>query len=296
MDKKVKKQAENLTYGIVGLGIMGGSIAKAIKNNILFSKDAKGSVLALDKNAESLAEAEKSNSIDKGFSLDQTKTFLFLCDFVFVCLYPHSILNFLKDNKSNFRKDSIVTDISGVKAILEKNIDQIRPDNADLIFGHPMAGGAKEGFSNSKSEYFTNHNYILIPHDFNKEENLDFFEELVYRMGFTKIIKSDSKTHDDKIAFTSQLCHVVAAAMIESSEDVEITSFAGGSFGDFTRIAMINAPLWTELFLSNKEELVKHIENLKKNLNHIESLIQNDDKEGLETVLTDVRQKRIQMK
>ncbi|NLC92968.1 MAG: prephenate dehydrogenase [Treponema sp.] len=296
MDKKVNRKVNNITYGIVGLGIMGGSIAKAIKTNILNDKESTGSVIALDKNTDSLNNALISNAIDKGFLPEQTTTFLSLCDFVFICLYPHSIINFLKQNKKYFKDNSIITDISGVKSELEDNIEDIKPNNADLIFGHPMAGGAKEGYVNSKSEYFKNHNYILIPHNFNKKENLILFEELIYKMGFSKIITTDSKTHDEKIAFTSQLCHVLASAMVETADDIDITSFAGGSFDDFTRIAMINAPLWTELFLSNKKELIKHIDKLKENLNSIEELIQSDNSKELEALLNDVRQKRIQMK
>lgn len=296
MDKKVNRKVNNITYGIVGLGIMGGSIAKAIKTNILNDKESTGSVIALDKNTDSLNNALISNAIDKGFLPEQTTTFLSLCDFVFICLYPHSIINFLKQNKNNFKDNSIITDISGVKRELEDNIEDIKPNNADLIFGHPMAGGAKEGYQNSKSEYFKNHNYILIPHNFNKKENLILFEELIYKMGFSKIITTDSRTHDEKIAFTSQLCHVLASAMVETADDIDITSFAGGSFDDFTRIAMINAPLWTELFLSNKKELIKHIDKLKENLNSIEELIQSDNSKELEALLNDVRQKRIQMK
>ena len=155
-----------------------------------------------------------------------------------------------------------------------------------------MAGGEKEGFANSKGEYFKNHNYLLIPHANNKKENIELFKSLITQMGFTKITETDSSTHDNKIGFTSQLCHVVASAMVSSARDPNVTSFGGGSFEDLTRIAMINAPLWAELFLSNKEKLVEHIKTFTSQMQIFQDLIEKEDVQGLISLLTDVRFKR----
>lgn len=288
------KNLSELNYGIIGLGIMGGSIAKSIRTNIL-SGNSTGKIFAMDKNLESLYAATDSEIINKGFLPEETKKMLALCDIIFICLYPGATLNFLKENKNNFKKDSIITDISGVKTILEKSYNDICPPNADFIFGHPMAGGEKEGFLASKGEYFINHNYLIIPHENNNPENILLLKELITKMGFSKITDTSSDEHDNKIGFTSQLCHVVASAMVASAENAEITSFGGGSFEDLTRIAMINAPLWTELFISNKEKLINHIENFKTQISIIEDLIKNEDKEGLTDALNDVRKKRIEM-
>ncbi len=114
-------------------------------------------------------------------------------------------------------------------------------------------------------------------------------------MGFSRITEVDADTHDNKIGFTSQLCHVVASAMVESAGDPEITSFGGGSFEDLTRIAMINAPLWTELFLANSDKLVDHIENFQSQLDKFKNLIEKQDANGLQSLLADVRSKRIAM-
>ena len=128
------------------------------KTNILSGKST-GKIFAMDKNLESLYAATDSEIINKGFLPEETKKMLALCDIIFICLYPGATLNFLKENKNNFKNDSIITDISGVKTILEKSYNDICPPNADFIFGHPMAGGEKEGFLASKGEYFLNHNY-----------------------------------------------------------------------------------------------------------------------------------------
>lgn len=295
-----ENKLSTFTYGIVGLGIMGGSIAKAIRNSVGQSNFFSGRILGLDKNTQSLEAAKKEQIIDEGFLPDQNKIMLSQCDFVFICLYPHAILDFLKENKNSFKDNAIITDISGVKNLLETHYDQICPPNADFIMGHPMAGGEKEGFESSKCEFFINHNYILIDKPNNiaskiHRQNIEIFKTLIHKMGFSKITITDSNTHDNKIGFTSQLCHVVASAMVESAEDEQITSFGGGSFEDLTRIAMINAPLWTELFLSNKEKLVSHIESFKKQLTLMEDYIQNENKEELCALLTKVRHKRIKM-
>ena len=284
----------NLNFGIIGLGIMGGSIARSIRENILNQKSASGKIYAFDINNESLNLAKKENIIDQGFSKDDVKNMLQLCDVVFICLYPKKTIEFLKENKENFKTGSVITDISGVKSIYD-NMEEVFPTNADLVLGHPMAGGEKEGFANSNGNYFINHNYIIIPQERNKPESIKLMENLITAMKFSRITKTDCKTHDEKIGFTSQLCHVVASAMVESAEDPSITSFGGGSFEDLTRIAMINAPLWTELFLSNKVALLKHIKTFISKMQEFETLIQNEDAQQLEDLLKDVRKKRIEM-
>ena len=284
----------NLNFGIIGLGIMGGSIARSIRENILNEKSSSGKIYAFDINQTSLDLAKNENIIDQGFSKDDVKNMLQLCDVVFICLYPKKTIEFLKENKENFKNGSVITDISGVKSIYD-NMEEVFPTNADFILGHPMAGGEKEGFANSNENYFINHNYIIIPQERNKLESIKLMENLVTAMKFSRITKTDCKTHDEKIGFTSQLCHVVASAMVESAEDSSITSFGGGSFEDLTRIAMINAPLWTELFLSNKVALLKHIKSFISKMQEFETLIQNEDEQQLEDLLKDVRKKRIEM-
>ena len=284
----------NLNFGIIGLGIMGGSIARSIRENILNEKSSSGKIYAFDINQTSLDLAKNENIIDQRFSKDDVKNMLQLCDVVFICLYPKKTIEFLKENKDNFKNGSVITDISGVKSIYD-NMEEVFPTNADFILGHPMAGGEKEGFANSNENYFINHNYIIIPQERNKLESIKLMENLVTAMKFSRITKTDCKTHDEKIGFTSQLCHVVASAMVESAEDSSITSFGGGSFEDLTRIAMINAPLWTELFLSNKVALLKHIKSFISKMHEFESLIQNEDAQQLEDLLKDVRKKRIEM-
>ena len=286
---------KNANYGIVGLGIMGGSIAKSIRQNILSQADSTGKILVCNRSTACLSQSIAEGVSNIVYTSDNVEKMLPACDVVFICLYPHATLEFMKEHRDHFKSGAIVTDISGVKGIFEKALpDILRPD-VDFIIGHPMAGGEKEGYSNSDAKFFVNHNYILCPQDFNKPENLDFMRTLVAEMGFTRITETTCDIHDYKIGFTSQLCHVIASALVESAEDPEITAFGGGSFEDLTRIALINAPLWTELFISNKEKLVNHIENFEKQLEKIKKLIQEENSPSLNEMLSHTREQRLKM-
>lgn len=286
---------KKLNYGIVGLGIMGGSFAKSIRQNILSQNGSTGKILCCNRSTACLGMATQDGVADEVFTSDKVDQMLPECDVVFVCLYPHATLDFLKEHREQFKSGAIITDISGVKGIFEKSLPEILRPDTDFIIGHPMAGGEKEGYANSKAEFFVNHNYILCEQSFNKPENLETMRSLVTAMGFTRITETTCDTHDYKIGFTSQLCHVIASALVESAEDPEITAFGGGSFEDLTRIAMINAPLWTELFISNKEKLVQHIENFEKTMEAFKTAIQNEDSEKLNALLSETREKRLQM-
>ena len=274
---------------------MGGSIAKSIRENILSSGGSTGKIYASTRNVAALELAKSQYVLDDFYTLDKVDEMLALCDFVFVCFYPHMTVDFLAAHKNAFKKGSVVTDINGVKAEIFDRLAEIESENYDFIPGHPMAGGEKEGYAASNAAFFKNHNYILMPLASNKAENVEQFKRLITEMGFTQIVETDGRVHDHKIAFTSQLCHVIASALVNSAEDARVTQFGGGSFEDLTRIAMINAPLWTELFLANKAELVGHIEKFEKSLEVLKECIKNDKAEETKAYLEEVRVKRIEM-
>ena len=288
-------ELKNKTYGIVGLGIMGGSFAKSIRQNILSQNGAAGRIFVCNRSTSCLSMALEEGVADAAYTADKAGEMIAECDVVFICLYPHATLDFLKMHRADFKTGSIVTDISGVKGIFERELPSILRDDVDFIIGHPMAGGEKEGYANSDARFFVNHNYILCPSERNKSQNLDFMRALVLALGFSRITETSCDTHDYKIGFTSQLCHVIASALVESAEDSAITAFGGGSFEDLTRIAMINAPLWTELFIANKEKLVSHIEHFQQKMDEFKNAINAEDKEALKSLLEDTREKRLMM-
>ena len=292
-----------LTFGFVGLGLMGGSLAKAIRKYVLSEAEPSsiGKIYALDKNLSSIEDAILEKTIDEGFSESETEKMLSLCDVVFVCLYPKATGEFLAKYQDCFKSGSIVTDIAGVKSQLIENLNWKR---RDVVFvpGHPMAGNEREGFTHSSGEIFQNRNYIFMEgivagegHDEKSAKAFETLKEIATKIGFSRIIKTDAKVHDHKIAFTSQLCHVIASALVDSAEDTNVTAFGGGSFEDLTRIAMINAPLWTELFIADKDELLGHISEFQSSLETLKDAIENEDSEKLNGYLSNVRARRVAM-
>lgn len=286
---------KDLTYGIVGLGIMGGSFAKAVRERVLCMSGSTGRILGCNRSTASLEAAKKDGVIDEAFQSGSVAQMLPECDVVFICLYPHATLDFLREHKNDFKSGAVVTDVSGVKGIFEDALPSLMREDVDFIIGHPMAGGEKEGYAASDARFFENHNYLLIPRASNKKENLEMMRSLVSAIGFTRITETTCEMHDYKIGFTSQLCHVIAGALVESAEDKGITAFGGGSFEDLTRIALINAPLWTELFISNKEKLVSHIERFQNCMEEFKRDIQSGNSAALCALLEDVRTKRTEM-
>jgi prephenate dehydrogenase len=277
--------------GIVGLGLMGGAVAMALDP----LKPRR--VLALDADSANLDAAKAEGVIDEGWVSagtggESAAAMLGQCDLVFLCLNPAALLRFLEEQMDAFRPGSLITDIAGTKGRIVAAVEKtLRPD-LDFIPGHPMAGSEKKGYAQARWCSFHNKNYILVPLKRNSPENLEFLRALIYRMGFGRIVETTAEEHDRKIAFTSQLCHVIAASLIDCEEDQDIVRFGGGSFEDLTRIAMLNAPMWTELFLENKIELLRRVDQFEKSLDAFKALIAESRGEALEHRLEAVRERR----
>jgi prephenate dehydrogenase len=285
------KPVEECTIGIAGLGLMGGAIAMALKN---CGAASAGRLLACDRDEETLGAALAQGVIDGGFS--SPREMLGRCEIVFLCLNPSTMLRFLDQWMGAFRSGALITDIAGIKGSIVKAVEEkLRPD-LDFIPGHPMAGAEKGGFENAGLCNFKGKNYILTPLERNRPENLEYLKSLIRRMGFGHIGTVSPREHDRNIAFTSQLCHVIAAALIDCEADTEISRFGGGSFEDLTRIAMLNAPMWTELFIENREELLRRIEQFEGSLDKLKGLIAGRQEEALRENLALVRERRVKMK
>ena len=163
-----------------------------------------------------------------------------------------------------------------------KDIVEILPKNVDFVFGHPMAGREKKGIDFATNDVFKGANYIITPIERNKKENLDLVENIALKMGFKRVRRITPEFHDEMIGFTSQLPHAMAVALINSDEEGRDTgSFIGDSYRDLTRIANINEELWSELFLGNKNNLLKAINNFELELDLIKKAIHDNDKETL---------------
>lgn len=259
---------------IVGLGVIGGSFAMALK------EAGYTDVYAIDINEESLKKAKNSKLIKDG---DVSGEHLLKdADLIMISLYPRLVKDFIIKNKDNFKDGAIITDATGIKKMFIEDVANVLPENIDFIFGHPMAGREKKGLDFATNTVFKNANYILTPIARNKPENLDKIEALVRKLGFKSVKRISPDYHDEMIGYTSQLPHAIAVALVNSDiEGRETGRFIGDSYRDLTRIANINEDLWSELFLGNKEHLLTSIKNFEIELEKIKSAIEKDDKEEL---------------
>ena len=259
---------------IAGLGVIGGSFAMAL------NKAGYKNIFGIDTNVQSLIKAK-----EQGYILDgdtEGGAFLQKADLTILCIYPHSVPGFLKAHYADFRPGSVITDVTGVKSELARQLGALLPAGVDFVPGHPMAGREKMGFDFASDTVFKGANYLLTPLDNNKEENLRMIEALALELGFKRVRRITPQTHDMLIAHTSQLPHALAVALINSDrEGRETGQFIGDSYRDLTRIARINGALWSELFLSNKEFLLEAIDDFTEQLHLIEKALQNEDKDAL---------------
>lgn len=262
---------------IVGLGLIGGSYAEAIKE--LSPKN----LWAIDIDEESLKYAEKIGLIDKGYK--EAEVPIKNSDIIIICLYPELTLKFLKENMKHFKSGAIITDAVGIKEKVTENINSIIRDDLDFIGGHPMAGRETSGVKSASKEIFKNANYIITPTDKNKKENIELIEDLVRKIGFSKIVKVSPRKHDEIIAFTSQLPHVIATTLMNCTYMQDVNSFTGGSFNDITRIAKINSSLWSELMIENDEHIVSQINLFQNYMTKIKNAIESKNYEQLNDIL-----------
>lgn len=258
---------------IVGLGVIGGSYAMALK--------AAGyeDVYGIDNNLETLKKAKELGIIKEGY-VDGSEI-VEKSDLIILSIYPMLIKSFIEENKKLLRAGTIITDATGIKKPFVEDILKILPKEVDFIFGHPMAGREKRGIDYASKEVFKGANYLIAVTDRNIESNIKVLEKIIYEMGFRKIKRIDPFFHDKMIGFTSQLPHAIAVALINSDEEGRDTgSFIGDSYRDLTRIANINEDLWSELFIGNKDNLIESIDKFLIEMNNIKSaLIENNDNE-----------------
>jgi prephenate dehydrogenase len=305
------KPIEECTVGIAGLGLMGGAFAMALRRprdsagalrsgppfpaatvTIDPPFPAAGRICAFDRDGEVLKTALDRGVIDESFT--DPAAMLEKSDFVILCLNPSTLVEFAGNHMAFFKSGALVTDIAGIKRPVADMAGRFRED-VDFIPGHPMAGAEGSGFANAEKVSFEGKNYILTPLAWNKKENLIWLKDILYRLGFGRVTETSPEDHDGKIAFTSQLCHVIAASLVDCDADTGITRYGGGSFEDLTRIAVLNAPMWTELFLENREKLLGHIRRFEQSLGAIKVLITEGRAAELETRLAAVRDRRRRM-
>ncbi len=261
-----------MTVGIVGLGLIGGSFAKAVKKN------TSHTVWGHDISEPVTRKALMLEAIDDILTTEKISK----CDTIIIALYPSDTVEFIRQNAHLFRKDSIVIDCCGVKETVVKEVAPIA-EEAGFCFvgGHPMAGIEYSGFEYSKLDLFDNASMILTPLTGTPIAAVDTVKKFFLKLGFGHIQISTPEHHDRMIALTSQLAHVISSAYVQSSNALNFKGFSAGSFMDMTRVARMNEAMWTELFLDNSEYLTDEIDGLIERLKHYSDIIRTKDRNEL---------------
>ena len=269
------------TVGIVGLGLIGGSMAKAVRQYTdctLLGCDTDGAVL--------------SRALDEGvLSAALTPDRLAECDLVIIALYPQATVDYVAAHRDRFRRGGAVMDCGGVKGVVCTPLaDVVKDAGCWFVGGHPMAGVERSGYGHSFPELFQGASLILTPYPGTPRKCLDGIWELARRLGFGHLQLSTPEEHDRIIAYTSQLAHVVSCAYVGSPSAPNFEGFSAGSFKDMTRVAKLNEQMWTELFLENREALVREIDTLVEELAAFAYTIRRGDRENLLGMLRRARQ------
>lgn len=269
-----------MTVAIVGLGLIGGSLAKA------FSERTAHRVIGFDRNPEVTQAALACGAIHEvGEPAGLSRA-----DLIYLCIYPHAAVQFVKEQFPFFKKGVIVTDTAGIKTEICGELSSLARTHGFVFAGsHPMAGKEQSGFGASEAGLFDGASYLLAPCEA-PEEALALLSETALQLGFGGVKRTTPEEHDRMIAFTSQLPHALACAYVLSPQCPNHKGFSAGSYRDVSRVARINEELWSELFLENREPLTAEMNELIRHLEGIRAAIQNNDKDALREILRCGRQ------
>lgn len=254
-------------FAIVGLGVLGGSYAQVLS-------DQGYHVIGVDIDSDTIRYALDNRWIEKGGS---DPALVKTADIVVCALYPHVFVKWIEDNSQYLKEGCLLTDVTGVKEKIIAEINDRLPEHVEFIACHPMAGRESRGIHFADSSRFHNANFIIVPTDHNSEQAVDTAYQLAQILGFTKISKLSAAEHDQMIGFLSQLTHVMAVSLMNVSDNTHLAEYTGDSFRDLTRIAKINEDMWPELFVLNKENLIREIHAFTDEMLAFAKLIENED-------------------
>lgn len=270
-----------MKIGIIGLGLIGGSMAKAI------SEKTQHTVYGYDINEETLFLAKMTRGIHE--ALDDNN--IGECELILIAVRPDYTVQWVKDNAEKIRKEAIVVDLCGVKRCVSEAIKPIAKEHSfRYIGGHPMAGKEVAGYNNAAAHLFDGASMILTPDENTDLPLLETLQDLFYSLGFAKLTFSTPEEHDRIIAYTSQLAHIAANAYIKSPESQEQFGFSAGSFRDMTRVARLDENMWTVLMMDNVDFLSKQVDILIGNLQEYQKALHERDAEKLRALLKEGRE------
>lgn len=269
-----------MNIAVVGLGLIGGSMCKSLKKHTFHH------IMGIDSDKKTVAKALAQKAIDEEISPDRLNE----ANLTIICLYPEAICEFVSQNADKFKKGSIVTDTCGVKkAIVDRCTPVLEQKGVMFVGTHPMAGREFSGFDYSTDSLFDNASFIITPSESTPQIAIDLLSTLAGSIGFGKAVVATPEKHDQVIAYTSQLAHVVSNAYVKSPSVLDFNGFSAGSFMDLTRVAKLNEDMWTSLFMCNKEALLNELDHIIKSISEYRDAIKNDNRETLRALLRDGR-------
>ena len=268
-----------MVVGVVGLGLIGGSAAKAYKA-------AGHTVYAFDINRQIVGFAQLEGTVDAELSEANISG----CNLLLLTATPHAVVGYISENACKVSRETLVIDFCGTKrAVCEKGFALATEYGFTYVGGHPMAGLQYSGYKYSKPTLFSGASFIIVPAVHDDIVLLDIVKQSLHPLGFKKFVVTTADFHDRMIAYTSQMCHVVSNAFIKSPSAKFHRGYSAGSFRDFTRVSRLNENMWTELFLDNKEHLLNELDLLINSLHEYREAIAADDAETLRALLRDGR-------
>ena len=258
---------------IVGLGLLGGSYAKALKKQGF-------SVEAVTRSQSTIDYALEQGIIDGGAAFPDPDI-IGRADFVVLAMYPQTLLDWVKEHQRYFKPGALITDVTGVKTCVVEPVQQMLRPDVEFIAAHPMVGRETLGVRNADDSIFRGANYIVTPTEKNTPQAIEACEELGRVLGFARVSRLTPEKHDEMIGFVSQLTHAIAVALMTCNDIEGLEKYTGDSFRDLTRIAKINDEMWSELFLANREALLEQMDQFAAQFALMQQQLAVGDREGM---------------
>ena len=266
------------TIGVVGLGLIGGSYAKAYREN------TNCVIYGTDKDEGALAAAIEDGTLNGELTDEKIPE----CDLLLVALYPEAIIEYVKSVADRIRPEAYVIDTGGLKRNVCKALFPVAADHGfTFIGGHPMAGKKTSGYKHSTGNLFKGASMILVPDDVTEFDTLATAKAIFAPCGFGRITICSAEKHDEMIAFTSELAHIVSNAYMKSPTALSHRGFSAGSYKDMTRVARLNETMWTEIFMDNRDNLIKELDAFIQALGEYRDALKEEDRKRLWNLLHD---------
>jgi len=271
------KLDKNTKILIVGLGLMGGSYAMALTK--------KGySVRALTLEQNDIYYAIEHGMIESG-TTEIDPELIGDSDLIVFALYPTTFISWVEKNQSLFAPGTVITDVTGVKSSVVERVQSFLREDVEYIAAHPMAGRERSGVEFSDDKVFAGANYIVTPTEKNTAEAIELAKKLGEELGFSRITELSPSEHDEMIAFLSQLTHCIAVTLMTCNEKEGLEKYTGDSFRDLTRISKINDVMWSELFLLNRDELLRQMDAFADEFARFREHLANGEREEMQKIM-----------